>query len=243
MNKSPAELSVVSEIIHPDGNIVVTEADRSHMIDGHFSSSTPGSKFVEPFEAVLDEVRGNLPESLEYDEAEDIHIEIECGRVIGITGIARRVDLYNAGAIDAETFGVLDETEPEIFVRNLMDTEEEKQAFVDEFNQRFSSERCRLIVRANSICVLVESELAETDSFVAVLNPIDYRGAVHRLATMFPGPDMPRLPGDAYFKGSEAGWCSSALSEMPLDRRRVLQAQQLGANRRWSEFAFLQPPQ
>lgn len=233
--KNPDQ-SFFAEIDHPDGLIAVTADDYEHMVSGHFSDKTPGSKFKEPIEAILEEVRLQLPESLEYSDSDDIHIEIECDRIIGTTGIGRRIDLYNAGIIDGENFRLLDEAEPVIYARNLLSSPEEKQAFVKKFNERLST-NCQLTIRNNTICVVVESELSETNSFVAILNPSQHEAAAHQLVTMFPGPDMPRLPGDEYFDDR-----SEINKGQPRVKRRGLLAQQLVASQKWSQFAFLRQP-
>ncbi len=150
-------------------------------------------------------VAKHLPRELPFKNGAAA-FEMDVKQQTGTEGVTSQKEMMEKGVASKEDLATLAYAKDEVFRLNIEGADNEKQAFVDEFNSKMSG-NVKLGIRGGSITPFFTADRQPTTKMFLVVgkekDPTD--SAEHnRVWTMTPGRYMDKLPTDGSFIGRNA---------------------------------------
>lgn len=254
-SKEVESTETILKIKNKDGvEIEVPAFATDHIMSLHLKGEEAGSTMEGgSLEASFGVVAEHLPRELPF-KGEAAAFEMDVEQNTGTEGVSSQSEMLEKGIATREDLGALAAAKSEAARLNIEGTEEEKKAFVDEFNSKVSG-NVKLGVRGGAVTPFFTAERQPTSKmFLVVGKETDEDGSEHnRVWTMTPGRYMDKLPTDGKFAGRYASegvpegtsvadlWKKARAGERLSPEETALIDEQRKAQECWWNGGFIAP--
>lgn len=198
----PSDKTLI-KIKSQDGTVIEVPAFAAeHILSLHLKGSEAGStmesnSLASSFKAVVE----HLPREIPFDGGKAA-FEIDLEQTTGSEGVTTQKEMLEKGIATDEDIAVLASIKENVFKLNLSGSDDEKKAFIDQFNGGVSG-NVKVGIRGGAITPFFTTERQPTTKmFLVVGKEQDADGSEHnRVWTMAPGRFMEQLPTDGRFTG------------------------------------------